>query len=293
MNPIILFDNFFSGNRRRYQWPTKLAIAKEAGFDGFEFVLVDLSSDDWKGVQDLLPDYGFTQIGFHYTTRAVIDREAPQIDAEIERISERLSQIASFGYTSYLTLSLSGTDELGGPTVHERGSAKAEDRHWERASKIIAALDKASQETGVPAFLYPHINWLCDTPQSLIKILRDSGSKKVGASFCSHHWYGNKASVELDEVFQLPLMSERLGYAVLTNGQFTDKGFRAVRLDEGEIDIPYVLAHLWENGYTGPIASQGLGIGGDPLIAAKRVVDYLKSLEKRFEKNPQLNPARS
>lgn len=288
-NPLVLFDNFHVGNRRSYSWRAKFAAAQHAGFDGFEFAVVDPKSDSWKEAMDLVPSTSFKVWGFHWTTRAVIDRNADKIDAEIEKIIDNVEICGKSPLKPYFTLSLSGTAELGGPTVHERGSAKAEERHWERAYRIIAAYDKACKENGVRGSIYPHINWICDTPSSAIKILKGANASTIGPAFCSHHWYGNKNSKGLDEVLELPLM-ERLNYVVLTNGRFSDTGFQAVRFDEGEIDMAWTLAKIYEFGYDGPISSQGWGIGGDPYVACKRFVDTIKALRKRFKEQPELYP---
>ncbi len=288
-NPLVIFDNFHAGNRRSYSWKAKFAAAQAAGFDGFEFAVVDPASDSWKEAMDLVPDTNFNLWGFHWTTRAVIDRNADNIEAEIEKIISNVETCAKSPLKPYMTLSLSGTDELGGPTIHERGSAKAEDRHWERAYKIIAAYDKACAEHNVKGSLYPHINWICDTPQSAIKILDGANAKTVSSAFCSHHWYANKASDEVDEVFAYPRMKD-LKYVVLTNGVFTDSSFQAVRFNEGQIDMAWMLAKLYELGYDGPISSQGWQIGGDPYISCKRFVETMRSLRNRFIEQPELYP---
>ena len=288
-NPLVLFDNFHVGNRRSYSWKAKFAAAQHAGFDGFEFAVVDPDTDSWKEAMDLVPATDFTIWGFHWTTKAVIDKNAPRINEEIEKIEKNVALCASLPIKPYFTLSLSGTDELAGPTVHESGSARAESRHWERAYKIVAAYDQSCQKHGVTGSLYPHIHWICDTPQSASRILKGANAQWIGPAFCSHHWYGNRASDGLEDVLNDPVM-QRLNYVVLTNGQFSPTGFQAVRFDEGEIDMAWVLAQLYQFGYEGPISSQGWAIGGDPLVAAKRFVDGVKQLRRRFEEHPELFP---
>ncbi|GJM28012.1 MAG: hypothetical protein DHS20C17_06470 [Cyclobacteriaceae bacterium] len=288
-NPLVLFDNFHVGNRRSYSWKSKFSQAQSAGFDGFEFAGVDPQSDSWKEAMDLVSDTNFKLWGFHWTTRAVVDKHADKLDSEIEKIIENVEICSKSPLKPYYTLSLSGTDELGGPTFDQRGSAKAQKRHWERAYKIIAAYDKACNENGVSGSLYPHINWICDTPQSAFKILAGAGAEFIGPAFCSHHWYANPASIELDEFLANPT-SKRLNYVVLTNGIFTSSSFNAIRFNQGQIDMAWVLAKLYEFGYQGPISSQGWAIGGDPYESSKRFVDGIKALRKRFTEHPELNP---
>ncbi len=288
-NPLVLFDNFHVGNRRSYSWKAKFAAAQNAGFDGYEFAGLDPESDNWKEVMDLVPTTNFSVWGFHWTTRAVIDRNADKIDAEIAKIIANVEACASIPIKPYFTLSLSGNDELRGPTIHESGSARAEERHWERAYKIIAAFDKACRDNDITGALYPHTHWICDTPQSQVKILEGANAQTIGPAFCSHHWYANKNSAELEEVLEYPIM-QRLNYVVLTNGRFRGNGFPAVRFDEGEIDMAWVLAKIYEFGYSGPISSQGWAIGGDPYLSCKRFVEGIESLKKRFKTQPELWP---
>ena len=290
-NPLVLFDNFHVGNRRSYSWKAKFAAAEKAGFDGYEFAGQQPGSDSWKAAMDLAPQTNFKLWGFHMTTQAVIDKNAGKIDAEIERIVANVETCGQIALKPYVTLSLSGNDELRGPTIPESGSAKAEERHWQRAYQIIAAFDRACQEHQVTGSLYPHTHWVCDTPQSQVKILEGANAQTIGPAFCAHHWYANKNAKELDEVLQYPIM-KRLNYVVLTNGRFQGNRFPAVRFDEGEIDMAWMLAKIYELGYDGPISSQGWAIGGDPFVSGQRFVQGIEQLRKRFQTQPELWPLR-
>jgi len=288
-NPLILFDNFHARNRASYSWKTKFAAAKHAGFDGFEFAVVDPETDHWKEAMEVFWKSNFKTWGFHWTTKAVIDAKASEIDSEIEKIVRNIELLAKLPVKPYFTLSLSGRDELGGPNIAESGSAKAKERHWQRAYKIINAFDKACADYNISGSLYPHIDWVCDTPQSAFKILEGADTTNVGAAFCSHHWYANSASDNLDAVLQNDYM-KRLRYVVLTNGIFTPTSFNAVRFDEGQIDMAWLLAKIDDFGYSGPISSQGWNIKGDPFIACKAFVATVRNLRKRFLEYPELNP---
>ena len=287
-NPLILFDNFHSGNRRSYSTKARIAAAEHAGFDGFEFVYMEPKTDWWKSTMDLIPNSKLSMWGLHWTSRAVVDKNASKINSDIERIEELVEE-CSKTKIEYISMSLQTSGELVGSTIYESGSAKAEDRHWERAYKIVSAFDKACEKFNIRGSLYPHTHWICDTPQSVEKILEGANAKHLGPSFCSHHWYANKNSVELDEVLKSPIM-KRLNYVVLTNGKFVGNQFPAVRFDEGEIDMAWVLAKLMSFGYKGAISSQGWAIGGDPYIACKRFVDTINGLKKRFQNQPDLWP---
>ncbi|MBK8501287.1 MAG: hypothetical protein IPL46_03245 [Saprospiraceae bacterium] len=107
-------------------------------------------------------------------------------------------------HVKYKSLSLSGTDELAGPTSYQSGSAKAKERHWERAYRIVAAFDQACKNSGIRGALYPHTHWICDTPHSQQKILDGAQVETISLAFCSDHWYANQASIELDETLEMP-----------------------------------------------------------------------------------------
>ena len=287
-NPLVLFDNFHTGNRRSYSLKARFESAKKVGFDGFEFVSIDPDSDLWKEAMELKEVSDFKVFGLHWTTNTVVDKNANQIDSAIEGIVKAVEACAN-NRIDYMSLSLSGTDELGGPTIQESGSAKAEERHWERAFKIIAAFDAACKSFGVTGSLYPHTHWLCDTPESQVKILEGANANSIGPAFCSHHWYANKAAAGLEEVLDYSIM-KKLNYVVLTNGKFSGTNFPAVRFNEGEIDMAWVYANIIKFGYKGPISSQGWAIGGDPFQSSKLFVDTMRDLKKRFREQPDLWP---
>ena len=287
-NPLVLFDNFHVGNRRGYSFKTKFASAEAAGFDGFELVMLDSGTDAWKEAVDLIPSTNFKIWGLHRTTKAVVDPNADNLNRDIEKIEE-IVEASTTTPIEYITLSLSGGAELWGGTIHESGSARAEDRHWKRAYKIISAFDAACKKHGIRGSLYPHTHWICDTPQSQKKILEGANASTIGPALCSHHWYANKNSVELDEALSYDIM-KNLNYVVMTNGRFNGDGFPAVRFDLGEIDMAWFLAKIYEFGYKGPISSQGWGIGGDPYFTSKMFVDTVRGMRERFLKYPKLWP---
>jgi hypothetical protein len=93
----------------------------------------------------------------------------------------------------------------------------------------------------------------------------------------------------LDAVLEHPIM-ERLNYVVMTNGKFSGNNFPAVRFDRGEIDMAWLLANIYQFGYTGQISTQGWAIGGDPYLSCKTFVDTVDALRKRFKTQPELWP---
>ncbi len=289
-NPLVLFDNFHVGNRRNYSIKARLAAAQAAGFDGFEIVMTDPGTDDWKEITDLMGGMDFSVWGHHRTIQSVIDKNAGNINRDIEQI-EAVVEASASTPIEYISLSLSGNDELRGPTIPESGSAKAEERHWQRAYRIISAFDTACKKHNLRGALYPHTHWICDTPQSQQKILEGAKASYIGPAFCSHHWYANKNSLELDEALKLDIM-KNLNYVVMTNGRFVGNGFPAVRFNEGEIDMAWFLAKMYEFGYSGPISSQGWAIGGDPYDSCLAFVDGMKRLKERFNRHPELWPLR-
>jgi sugar phosphate isomerase/epimerase len=290
-NPLLLFDNYFDDYRRQYSWENKLAVVKDAGFDGINFFRFDFESPDWQEVVELPRDSGFGHVGFYVMSDAVIDENADVIDEKIARLRKVVGSIADMDIPAdrFVTLSFNGTGELGGPTIAERGSAKAEARHWERGARVTAAFDEACREHSLPGSLYPHIDWLSDTPEAVSRLLQDSGASHIGLGFTALHWHLNSNSGPLDQVLELPGM-ERLEYVALTNARAYPDGFETRPIDYGEIDLAQILGRLWARGYTGPITTQAYKMGGDPHKHARDAVRYLRDVRERYERAPQMFP---
>ena len=107
----------------------------------YNFAVKELVSELSRQAQELNLDFEILCIDDNSKSKYI------KLNKDIEKIEEVVEASASTPI-EYITLSLSGGAELWGGTIHESGSAKAEDRHWERAYKIIRAFDASCKKHG-------------------------------------------------------------------------------------------------------------------------------------------------
>ncbi len=290
-NPLILFDAHFNGHRRHYPFKTRLAIATDLGYDGYEWVTIE--PDDgalWQAAQDAMDASGLRRAGMYVVAKGVADDEAEELDAQIERLRRIIERLAKLAPHAYLNLTIGSNPSAGGGAFHETGSAHAEERHWQRAARLVRAADAMLAEHGMAGNLYNHVWFLTDTPQAELRVLSEAGAKVVCPGLATKHSHLHRGAPDLPHLLELPGM-ERLGYVALLNVLPAPAPFRTVPIDEGQIDIAGWLAHLWARHYRGPLVMQAYDLGGDSYATARRCRDYVQEIRARFERNPALNPA--
>ena len=291
-NPLYLFNNHFVGHRRNYPYRTRLAIAADLGFDGYEFHPIEPDDDkSWDEAAAAFKSSGLQNAGMYIVGRGATDDEYPKLDADIERtrkIIDRLHAIDPHAFVNYTILSNPAGQSP--PDYREAGSAKAEPRHWERAARLVRAVDRELAERGMSGNLYNHVWFIIDTPAAELRVLQDAEAKVIRPGIAIFHSFFHLGVPDFPELMAQPGM-ERLGYVALLNGwPKPAEPFRTRPLDDGNIDIAAALGLLWSRGYNGPIVSQAYDLGGDPYESAKRSRDYLHAIHARFVANPLLNP---
>lgn len=292
-NPLYLFNNHFAGHRRNYPFRTRLAIAADLGFDGYELHPIEPNDDkSWDEAAAAFKASGIKHAGMYVVAKGATDAEFPTIDAEIERtrrIIERLHAIDPHAFLNFTVMSNpAGTSP---PDYREAGSAKAETRHWERTARIVRAADAELAARGMTGNLYNHVWFIIDTPAAELRVLQDAGAKVIRPGVAIFHSHFHLGVPDFPELMATPGM-ERIGYFAVLNGwPKPAEPFRTRPLDDGNIDIAAALGLLWSKGYTGPIVSQAYDLGGDPYESARRARDYIHDLHARFLRNPALNPA--
>lgn len=289
-NPFILFNNHFSGHRRRYPYRTRLAIACDLGYDGYEFHPIDPEDKvTWDEAEAALSRSGLRHTGMYVVVKGAADDEENARGPEIERMKRIIEKLAGWKPRPYLNLTISSNPSRGSAKFHESGSARAEARHWERAARIVREADAALLAHGMQGNLYNHVWFLVDTPQAMVRILRDAEAKAIRPGIACFHSHFHEGVPDPHEMLALPGM-ERLGYLALLNALPMPAPFRTVPIDEGQIDIAGLLALVWRRGYAGPIVLQAYDLGGDPYVTARRSIQYVREIGERFQRNPALNP---
>lgn len=292
LNPLYLFNNHFAGHRRNYPYRTRLAIAADLGFDGYELHPIEPEDDkSWNEAAAAFKASGIKHAGMYLVAKGANDDEVAAIDASIvrtQRVIERLHAIDPKAFLNYTVMSNPAGQST--PDYREAGSAKAEARHWERTARLVRAADDALAAKGMSGNIYNHVWFMLDTPAAGVRAIRESGAKVIRPGVAIFHSHFHLGVPDFAELMAQPGM-ERLGYFAVLNGwPKPAEPFRTRPLHDGNIDIAGALGVLWSRGYTGPIISQAYDLGGDPYETARRSRDYLREIHARFLRNPALNP---
>jgi sugar phosphate isomerase/epimerase len=292
-NRLYLFNNHFIGHRRRYAYHTRLAIAADLGYEGYEFHPIEPDDDQaWAEASAAFKASGLKHAGMYIVAKGATDDEFPKIDAEVERTGRMIERLHAIDPQAFVNFTVfSNPAGQSTPDYRESGSAKAEPRHWERAARLVRAADDAIAARGMSGNLYNHVWFMIDTPAAQLRVLRDSGAKVIRPGIALFHSHFHPGVPDFPELMAQPGM-ERLGYFAVLNGwPKPAEPFRTRPLDDGNIDVAGALALLWSRGYAGPIVSQAYDLGGDPYETARRARDYIREVHARFVRNPALNPA--
>ena len=291
-NPLILFNNHFTGHRRNYPYRTRLAIAADLGYEGYEFHPTEPGDDkNWDELGVAYGASGLKQAGMYVVAKGANDDEVARIEDEINRLRLIIDRLAALKTRAYLNFTISSNPAgRATPDYRDSGSSRAEQRHWERTARILKEVDAHLELRGVRGNLYNHVWFITDTPAAVLRTLRDSGAKIIKPGLASFHAFFHAGVPDIEDVMVQPGM-ENLGYFALLNGwPKPAEPFRTRPLDDGNVDIAGMLGLLWKRGYTGPIVSQGFDLGGDPYESARRAIQYVRDIQARFQRNPALNP---
>ena len=291
-NDIILFNNHFTGHRRDYPYCTRLAIAADIGYNGYEFHPIEPDDDaTWGEATEAYRASGLTSAGMYVLSKGVTDEEFPQIDAEIDRCKRMIDHLAEIDPKAFVNFTImSNPGGASTPDYREAGSGKAEARHWERSSKIMSEIDAHIATLGLSGNLYNHIWFMCDTSATQLRLIKESGAKTIRPGIAAFHSFFHQGEPDFLEIMDQPGM-DNLGYLALLSGWAKpDDPFRTRPLDDGNIDLAAALGLVWQRGYTGPIITQAYDLGGDAYLTAKRSFDYVHEVYDRYQRNPALNP---
>ncbi len=289
-NRLVLFANHFDRFRRHYALRTKLAIAEDLGYDGFE--LQPIEPDDeagWEEARQAFEASNLNPVGMYVVAGGAVDDEADRLGQEIERVERIIEKLSTIAPDTYLNLTVGGNPSPGSAVPHESGSVRAEERHWRRAAEIIAAADRALAARGMRGNLYNHIWFTIDTPQAQLRVLERAGAQVIRPGIAAIHAHLHQGVPDVRDLLEVPGM-ERLGYFAMLNTWSAPPPFRTMPIDLGEIDFASWLSALWDHGYDGPIILQAYDLGGDSYLTAKRSIEYVRELWERFQRNPLLKP---
>lgn len=291
-NELILFNNHFVMHRRHYPWRTRLAIAADTGYDGYEFHPIEPGDDkNWGEMTAGFKASGLKRAGMYIVSKGINDDEFDKFDAEVARAKQMIDRLAAIDPKAFVNFTiLSNPAGKSTPDYREAGSAKAEPRHWERTARMLKEVDAHIALRGLSGNLYNHVWFMIDTPAAEVRALKESGAKVIKPGVALFHAFFHLGVPDLHEVLASPGM-ENLGYFAVLNGwPKPAEPFRTRPLEDGNIDVAAALGLIWSRGYKGPIISQAYDLGGDAWLTAKRSIDYIRSVYDRYQRNPALNP---
>ncbi len=291
-NELILFNNHFVMHRRHYPMHTRLAIAADTGYDGYEFHPMEPTDDkSWDESTAAFRASGLKRAGMYVVSKGINDDEYDKFDAEVGRAKAMIDRLAAIDPKAFVNFTImSNPAGRSTPDYRDAGSARAETRHWERTARMMKEVDDHLALRGLSGNLYNHVWFMIDTPAAELRAIKESGAKVIRPGIAMFHAHFHLGVPDLHEVMAQPGM-ERLGYLALLNGwPKPAEPFRTRPLDDGNIDIAAVLGLVWSKGYTGPIISQAYDLGGDAYLTAKRSIDYVREIHDRYQRNPALNP---
>lgn len=161
------------------------------------------------------------------------------------------------------------------------GSVLLTDALFERAVEGLKQVDAMLEEADLDFTLEMHMNMAHDTGATAMKLLEQSGAKRVSLN----HDAGNLHSIDhAEEAHEcLDLIKERMTYVHLKNCRDIKCGYTySVRLGSGDIDYYRYLMHLKEIGYDGDLCIEYCG-EGDPHIPAREDILYLRGVLEDLE----------
>ena len=131
-NQLILFNNHFAMHRRHYPFRTRLAIAADIGYDGYEFHPMEPDDDkSWDEATAAFKASGLKSTGMYIVSKGINDDDYDKFDAELTRAKRMIDRLAAMSPKAFVNYTIaSNPGKNGTPDYREAGSAKAEARHW-------------------------------------------------------------------------------------------------------------------------------------------------------------------
>ena len=173
-NQLILFNNHFAMHRRHYPFRTRLAIAADIGYDGYEFHPMEPDDDkSWDEATAAFKASGLKSTGMYIVSKGINDDDYDKFDAELTRAKRMIDRLVAMSPKAFVNYTIASNPRKNGtPDYSEAGSAKAEARHWERTVRMLREIDAHVTQLGLSANLYNHIWFMIDTSAAQLRALK-------------------------------------------------------------------------------------------------------------------------
>lgn len=260
-NPVFVFNNAF--NQRGTPYHEIAVLLDKLGYDGIEHRetagILELKEELDKHGLKLFTDY----------VRIDLDREQPY-DPEWKEVIPRLA----------------GTELILWVHIHSDRFEPSDPDADDDIIPILRELADMARPYGIRIAIYPHVNFIAETPEDSYRLARLAKRDNVGAVFNLCHFLKTDEEKNLENV--LNLVTPEL-FAVSISG--ADKGdTRNMSWDQliqplgdGTFDVYKVVKLLLDNGYKGPIGFQCYNINGNPEIFLKSSMDAWNQYKSLYE----------
>lgn len=276
---VLLHVNYYEGAGK---FDTLFKLIRMSGADGVELRAVeyyDMNKADYLAmVEELKQRNSDLEFAFGYPLHfSSIDEDAQK--REFEDFVNFLDWAKEKCGTTFLNMF---TDTLVDPACEyfefdKNGSTLATDELYAIHGAGLTRVGKELEKRGMLAALESHNCYIHDTASSCAKLLQYIQSPAVGINYDHGNIFLNSKGESIDRVFEL--LKGKIYYAHLKNMIRTRdfKYFFPTHLDAGHIDTCQVLDKLRNELKSGMFAIE-YSCSGDGVIAAKRDMDYIRTL---------------
>jgi sugar phosphate isomerase/epimerase len=177
---------------------------------------------------------------------------------------------------------LKGRDAMLWLFVTSRKHRPSSDSGDAAAVELIGRIGDLAARAGLRVALYPHAGFWVERVEDAVRVAKKVGRANVGVTFNLCHWL--KVDDEKTMLARLDLAVPHL-FLVSING--ADPGRKDWKgliqpLDRGTFDTYKLLVALRDRGYSGPIALQSYGIGGDARDNLARAMETWRGFSRRM-----------
>ena len=259
-NPVFVFNNAF--NQRDFTYSQIADLLVKLGYDGIEHRetkdIFELKKALDKNNLSLIADY----------VKVDIDAEIPYDQTWKEVLPQ-----------------LVGSDLILWVHIHSDHYESSDPAADSKVVPIIQELADLAEPFHIRIAIYPHVNFLAETPQDGLRIATLAKRENVGTAFNLCHFLKTDEDENLEQV--IDKIFPKL-FAVSISG--ADKGdTRSMRWDrliqplgEGSYDVYKVMSLLWDRGYQGPVGFQCYQIPGKPEQFLKTSIQTWNHFKKLY-----------
>jgi sugar phosphate isomerase/epimerase len=256
-NPFFAFDNGIKDDKHKTA-KEQIEMVKELGYDG----IAGRADETLGGLLEELDKNGLIMSAVYLGANIDADQQAygPELKEAIELLKGRNTILWLYLQSKRLK-----------PSAVEGDS---------RAVKIVQEIADMAAENGLRVALYPHTNFWLEKVEDAIRVAKQVNRKNVGVTFNLCHWLRTE-----DESNMRSLIRSAMPNLFIVSINGADSGGEDWKtliqtLDRGSFNTRRFLRTLRRAGYTGPIALQCYGIGGDAYDNLSRSIEAWHELNK-------------